>query len=341
MDSQRISFRTVDLNLPSCHLVLYTSTRWQPTLDDPQLLPINWDKSFGCQQDISGCACPVESSVPDTLAPLPSWSRSILSLTNSNYHLTTEFIPPSMCHSSSLTILPFLSPQIPIRLRNPPFCWSWMKERPSRSRISWTPDAVVVLRPRTGYVSKVPTTPFRDQVVSLQALPPKEADPALALLCPVHALHLYIDRTQSLSTCGALVRIPIHRSVRCTWNITDRMECISYIGNPHSLKEGTVAKPVATAAGPCWCCRLTCSTPQRKPEDATYLLLIIYPRCEVSSCCIWLHASVLWLVLCLKQIGLSSEIPIRQSVRRTSLFSPSGNKGYLCSWFFFKSHLNG
>ncbi len=42
----------------------------------------------------------------------------------------------------------------------------------------------VVLRPRPGYVPKVPTTPFRDQVVNLQALPSEEADPALALLFP-------------------------------------------------------------------------------------------------------------------------------------------------------------
>ncbi len=48
----------------------------------------------------------------------------------------------------------------------------------------------VVLRPRPGYVPKVPTTPFRDQVVNLQALPSEEADPALALLCPVRALRL-------------------------------------------------------------------------------------------------------------------------------------------------------
>ncbi|KAL0149660.1 hypothetical protein M9458_055035, partial [Cirrhinus mrigala] len=51
-------------------------------------------------------------------------------------------------------------------------------------------DSHVVLRPRPGYVPKVPTTPFRDQVVNLQALPPEEADQALALLCPV-------DRTRS------------------------------------------------------------------------------------------------------------------------------------------------
>ncbi len=50
----------------------------------------------------------------------------------------------------------------------------------------------VVLRPRPGYVPKVPTTPFRDQVVDLQALPSEEADPALALLCPVRALRIYV-----------------------------------------------------------------------------------------------------------------------------------------------------
>ncbi len=39
----------------------------------------------------------------------------------------------------------------------------------------------VVLRPRPGYMPKVPTTPFRDQVVNLQALPSEEADPALRI----------------------------------------------------------------------------------------------------------------------------------------------------------------
>ena len=62
----------------------------------------------------------------------------------------------------------------------------------------------MILRPRPGYVPKVPTTPFRDQVVNLQALPLEEADPALALLCPVCALRLYVDRTQSLRTSDQL-----------------------------------------------------------------------------------------------------------------------------------------
>ena len=62
----------------------------------------------------------------------------------------------------------------------------------------------VVLRPRLGYVPKVPTTPFADQVVNLQALPQEEADPALAFLCPVRALRVYIDRTQSFRTSDQL-----------------------------------------------------------------------------------------------------------------------------------------
>ncbi len=52
----------------------------------------------------------------------------------------------------------------------------------------------VVLRPRPGYVPKVPTTPFRDQVVNLQALPSEEADPALALLCIAHIRDLHPER---------------------------------------------------------------------------------------------------------------------------------------------------
>ncbi len=62
----------------------------------------------------------------------------------------------------------------------------------------------VVLRPRPGYVPKVPTTPFCDQVVNLQALPSEEADPALALLCPVRALHIYLDRTRSVRSSEQL-----------------------------------------------------------------------------------------------------------------------------------------
>ncbi|KAL0177313.1 hypothetical protein M9458_026207, partial [Cirrhinus mrigala] len=55
----------------------------------------------------------------------------------------------------------------------------------------------VALRPRPGYVPKVPTTPFRDQVVNLQAFPSEGGNPALSLLCPVCALRIYLERTQS------------------------------------------------------------------------------------------------------------------------------------------------
>ncbi len=62
----------------------------------------------------------------------------------------------------------------------------------------------VVLRPRPGYVPKVPTTPFRDQMVNLQVLPSEEADPALALLCPVRALRIYVDLTRSVRSSEQL-----------------------------------------------------------------------------------------------------------------------------------------
>ncbi len=63
----------------------------------------------------------------------------------------------------------------------------------------------VVLRPRPGYMPKVPTTPFRDQVVNLQALSWEEADSALALLCPVRALRIYVDRTRSFKSSEQLI----------------------------------------------------------------------------------------------------------------------------------------
>ncbi len=48
----------------------------------------------------------------------------------------------------------------------------------------------VVPRALPGYVPKVPTTPFRDQVVNLQALPQEEAEPAIALLSRLWLVHL-------------------------------------------------------------------------------------------------------------------------------------------------------
>ncbi len=70
-------------------------------------------------------------------------------------------------------------------------------------------DSSATLRPRPGYVPKVPTTPFRDQEVNLQALPLEEADPDLALLCSVHTLQKYMDRNsefKDLRTALCLLR---------------------------------------------------------------------------------------------------------------------------------------
>lgn len=51
------------------------------------------------------------------------------------------------------------------------------------------PDSHVTLRLQPGYVPKVFTTPFWDQVVNLQVLPLQEADPSLVLLCPIYVEH--------------------------------------------------------------------------------------------------------------------------------------------------------
>ncbi len=55
---------------------------------------------------------------------------------------------------------------------------------------------------------KVPTTSFRDQVVNLQALPSEEADPALALLCPVRALHILRGLHPELQKLWAALCLP-------------------------------------------------------------------------------------------------------------------------------------
>ncbi|KAL0171004.1 hypothetical protein M9458_035600, partial [Cirrhinus mrigala] len=58
-------------------------------------------------------------------------------------------------------------------------------------------DSKVILKPRHGYVPKVPSTPFRAQVITLSALPSSEEDQELNLLCPVRALRTYIERSTS------------------------------------------------------------------------------------------------------------------------------------------------
>ncbi|KAI2650071.1 Transposon Ty3-G Gag-Pol polyprotein [Labeo rohita] len=56
-------------------------------------------------------------------------------------------------------------------------------------------DSKVILKPRHGYVPKVPSTPFRAQVVTLSALPSSEGDQELSLLRPVRALRMYVERS--------------------------------------------------------------------------------------------------------------------------------------------------
>ncbi|KAL0204548.1 hypothetical protein M9458_002566, partial [Cirrhinus mrigala] len=58
-------------------------------------------------------------------------------------------------------------------------------------------DSKVILKPRHGYVPKVPSTPFRAQVITLSALPSSEEDQELNLLCLVRALRTYIERSAS------------------------------------------------------------------------------------------------------------------------------------------------
>ncbi len=58
-------------------------------------------------------------------------------------------------------------------------------------------DSKVVLKPRHGYVTKVLSTPFKAQVITLSPLPPSEEDRELSLLCPVRALKIYFERSAS------------------------------------------------------------------------------------------------------------------------------------------------
>ncbi len=63
---------------------------------------------------------------------------------------------------------------------------------------------------------------FRDQVVSLQALPLEEADPALALLCLVRALQLCIERSPWFTQAQGMpcpLRLHAHstRGVTSSW----------------------------------------------------------------------------------------------------------------------------
>ncbi len=55
---------------------LYAGARWQQTFEGPMLHHTNLDRRSSCQHGISDYACPARSSLPDSLAPSPSKSRS-------------------------------------------------------------------------------------------------------------------------------------------------------------------------------------------------------------------------------------------------------------------------
>ncbi|KAI2654760.1 Actin filament-associated protein 1-like 2 [Labeo rohita] len=62
----------------------------------------------------------------------------------------------------------------------------------------------VVLRTRPEHMPMVTTTPFRDQVATLQAIPSGEDDPNLTLLCPVRVPRIYLECSQHFRHSGQL-----------------------------------------------------------------------------------------------------------------------------------------
>ncbi len=57
-------------------------------------------------------------------------------------------------------------------------------------------DCKVVLQPRSGYVPKVLSNPFRAQVISLLALPVMDGEQGPNFLCPVRAHRVYVERSR-------------------------------------------------------------------------------------------------------------------------------------------------
>lgn len=72
-----------------------------------------------------------------------------------------------------------------------------------------------------GNVLKVPSTPFRDQV-TLEAFPARK-DPTLMVLCPVRALHIYLDHTSS--PCLHALDTVYHSVLRFVTNCSALTHC--------------------------------------------------------------------------------------------------------------------
>ncbi len=79
----------------------------RPTPVDQPHPYTSWGKRCGYLLGTSDCACLAGNSVPDLLAPSPSWNKSIQSPTDSNCLLSTRFTPHSMCHYLNPSLLLF------------------------------------------------------------------------------------------------------------------------------------------------------------------------------------------------------------------------------------------
>ncbi|KAL0146637.1 hypothetical protein M9458_057977 [Cirrhinus mrigala] len=113
---------------------------------------------------------------------------------------------------------------------------------------------------RPGYVPKVPTTPFRDQVVNLQALPPEEADLALALLCPVCALRNYMDRNRSFR-CSEQLFVCFGGQQK--GNAVSKQRLAHGVVDALSLAYGGAVPPRSSRSLHPECCVLLCAGAQR------------------------------------------------------------------------------
>ncbi|KAL0199365.1 hypothetical protein M9458_007905, partial [Cirrhinus mrigala] len=134
-------------------------------------------------------------------------------------------------------------------------------------------DSHVILRPRPGYVPKVPTTPFRDQVVNLQALPLEEADPASALLCPVRALRTYVARTRHFRCTEQLF---VCFGGQQKWNAVSKQRLAHWVVDAICLSYQNQGEP----------CPLGVRAHSTRSVASSYALgrLGSYPSADTSAC---------------------------------------------------------
>ncbi|KAI2648413.1 ORF V: Enzymatic polyprotein [Labeo rohita] len=168
------------------------------------------------------------------------------------------------------------------------------------------------------------------QVVNLQALPPEEADPALALPCPVCALRIYVDRTrifrhsEQLFVCfgGQQKGNAVSKQRLAHWVVDAITLAYRCQGEPcplgvraHSTRSVASSWALGHAASLADICRAAgWATPN---TIVRFYNLGVEP---VSS-----------RVLRSEVTGLPREIPQYISIDVTSPFPSSGNEGYSCN----------